>query len=84
MPRIEAMYLRPADVQEECFKELISLGESTEWGKKYGYSDIRNSEDFRKNVPISTYEELFPYIDRMMRLRMRVMALTAVRAEPSE
>jgi len=73
MPRIEAMYLRPADVQEECFKELISLGESTEWGKKYGYSDIRNSEDFRKNVPISTYEELFPYIDRMMQGEQNIL-----------
>jgi hypothetical protein len=45
----------------------------TEWGKKYGYEEIRNVEQYRRNVPISTYEELFPYIDRMMHGEQQVL-----------
>jgi hypothetical protein len=73
MPRIEAMYLRPLELQEACFNELIDMAEFTEWGKKYGYSNIKNQEQFRNQVPISTYEELFPYIDRMMQGEQNVL-----------
>lgn len=66
MPRIEAMYLRPIELQESCFQELIELAKYTEWGKQHGYVAIKNAEQFNRQVPISTYEELFPYINRMM------------------
>ena len=73
MPRIEAMYLRPLELQEACFKELIEMAASTEWGKKYEYAGIKNQEQFRDKVPVSTYEELFPYIDRMMQGEQNVL-----------
>ena len=73
MPRIEAMYLRPLELQEACFKELIEMAASTEWGKKYDYAGIKNQEQFRDKVPVSTYEELFPYIDRMMQGEQNVL-----------
>jgi len=66
MPRIEAMYQRPIELQQLCFQELIELAKYTEWGKRYGYAEIKNAEQFNRQVPISTYEELFPYINRMM------------------
>lgn len=66
MPRIEAMYDRPIELQEACFQELIELAKYTEWGKQHGYAEIKNAEQFNRQVPISTYEELFPYINRMM------------------
>ena len=73
MPRIEAMYLRPLELQEACFKELIEMAASTEWGKKFDYAGIKNQEQFRDKVPVSTYEELFPYIDRMMQGEQNVL-----------
>jgi hypothetical protein len=73
MPRIEAMYRRPIELQEECFFELIDFSKQTEWGKIHGYSQIENEEQFRRQVPISTYEELFPYIDRMMQGEQNVL-----------
>ncbi|MCC9165319.1 GH3 auxin-responsive promoter family protein [Pontibacter harenae] len=57
----------PHEVQEELFRNLVSTAKHTEWGKKYGYSDIKSVKEFQERVPISTYEDLFPYIDRVMK-----------------
>ncbi|MEN9296656.1 MAG: hypothetical protein RJA42_925, partial [Bacteroidota bacterium] len=36
MPRIEAMYDRPLELQEQMLQGLLSHGRSTEWGSLYG------------------------------------------------
>ncbi|MFM1912575.1 MAG: hypothetical protein RIR51_413, partial [Bacteroidota bacterium] len=66
MPRIEAIYEKPLILQQNVFSELIESASPTEWGKKYDYASIQNYQTFKERVPISTYEELFPYIERMM------------------
>ena len=56
----------PIGAQERVFKKLIKKGKNTEWGKKYNYGSINNISDFQKNVPISYYEDLLPFISKMM------------------
>jgi hypothetical protein len=73
MPRIEAHFKNPLELQHTSLDELIFSGRNTEWGKKYGYSDLGNYEQFKASVPISTYEEIFPYIDRMMHGEQNVL-----------
>jgi hypothetical protein len=73
MPRIEEHFKNPLELQHTSLDELIFSGRNTEWGKKYGYSDIGNYEQFKARVPISTYEEIFPYIDRMMHGEQNVL-----------
>ncbi|MEY2894873.1 MAG: hypothetical protein RIS42_592, partial [Bacteroidota bacterium] len=73
MPRIEAMYERPLDLQYDGLTRLITAGRDTEWGRKYGYADFGSYATFRERVPISTYEELFPYIERMMQGEQQVL-----------
>lgn len=63
--QIELFIKYPHDVQDEWFERLISEGENTEWGKKYDYRSITNVHQFGERVPISTYEDLKPYIDRL-------------------
>mgnify|MGYP002231781807 FL=1 len=41
------------------------MAANTEWGKKYDYASIRTYEDFKKRLPIQTYEEIKPYVERM-------------------
>jgi hypothetical protein len=64
--QIEYFMNHPHDVQHKLFDYLISMARHTEWGKKYGYSDIDSLEKFKQQVPISTYEQFYPYIDRML------------------
>ncbi len=73
MPRIEEHFKNPLSLQYSSLEELIFSGRNTEWGKKYGYSEIGNYEQFKAKVPISTYEEIFPYIDRIMHGEQNVL-----------
>lgn len=64
--QIELFMKYPHEVQEEWFQNLIFTAQHTEWGKKYGYTDISNSKTFKERVPIQTYDTLKPYIERML------------------
>ncbi len=63
--QIELFIKYPHDVQMEWFRRLINHGKPTEWGKKYDYKSIKNVEQYAQRVPISAYEDLKPYIDRL-------------------
>jgi hypothetical protein len=71
--QIELFMKYPFEVQEELFQRLIQRGKDTEYGSKYGFADFRNHEDFQKRVPIVSYEELAPYIDRLMKGEQNVL-----------
>lgn len=63
----------PHDVQDELFRKLIRTAKQTEFGKEHGFKEISSLGSFRRNVPISTYEDIFPYIDRLMRGEQNVL-----------
>src|SRR3989337_817313 len=76
--QIELFMKYPHDVQEELFKKLILEASATEFGKKYGFSDIETVAQYREKVPIFTYEKLFPYIKRLMRGEQNILWPTEV------
>ncbi len=55
----------PSATQLSVFNYLIEKSENTEWGKKYNYSDIKDYKSFQDTVPILTYEEFRPYLERI-------------------
>ena len=65
--QIELFMKYPHDVQDEWFQNLISSAEATEWGKKYDYKSIFTLEDYKNRVPISDYDDIKDYIDRMIK-----------------
>jgi hypothetical protein len=73
LPRIQAFMNRPMDTQEVVFWQLIQSAKGTEWGKKYDYRSIASIRDFQQRVPISAYEDLFPYIDRIMKGEQNIL-----------
>lgn len=46
--------------------EVLAANKNTEIGKKYKFPTIKNVMDFQKQVPLSTYEDYRPYINRMV------------------
>ena len=52
-------------MQREVLARLISRAKDTEYGREHSFSSIRDYEQFAKNVPVNTYEELKAGIDRM-------------------
>jgi len=63
----ENIYRNALDTQIQMFEQLIKSAKNTEWGKKYEYANIKNIEQFRKNVPAQSYEEFYEYIERSLR-----------------
>src|SRR5690554_5569389 len=62
--QIEYFMTHPNEVQEALLMGLISKAKDTELGVKYGFSSIKSYADFARQVPITTYEEYQPYIER--------------------
>jgi hypothetical protein len=63
----------PHEVQSELFNSLLQTAKQTDWGRQYGYSDISSPNQYRERVPVSTYEDLFPQIERAMKGEANVL-----------
>lgn len=57
----------PVATQEKVFSELIQNARQTHFGKDHNFSAITTIADFQKQVPVRDYEELKPYVDRMVK-----------------
>lgn len=55
----------PNEVQNELLEAFIEQGAKTEYGKKHSFFELKNYQDF-KNIPLQTYEDVKPYVDRLM------------------
>ena len=64
--RIEHWVNEPIATQREVLQDLITHGQYTHFGTKYGFSDIFNIRKFKETVPIHEYEDLKPYIQMIM------------------
>ncbi len=53
-------------LQQKTFSNLIHEAKSTAFGTDHHFASIKNYEDFKKYVPVRDYEELRPYIDRVV------------------
>lgn len=56
---------KPMEQNEALLRKIIKKNRNTEFGRLHGFDKIRSIEDFRKNVPVSGYEDYVAYIDRM-------------------
>lgn len=57
---------RPIETQQKVLDELIAGAKTTAFGKDHGFDSIKNYEDFKANVPITDYEGMKPYINRVV------------------
>lgn len=55
----------PDNVQNEQFRTLIEKSADTSWGKAHDYGKIRSIEQFQERVPLQTYEDILPYVERL-------------------
>ncbi|MFY7957681.1 MAG: GH3 auxin-responsive promoter family protein [Flavobacterium macrobrachii] len=65
--KTQAWANNPVETQQKVFQELIFQAKDTVFGKDHHFSEIKTVEDFAKQVPIRDYEELRPYVDRMVK-----------------
>lgn len=56
----------PYSAQRNVLQHLVTQAQYTEFGKKYQFNRLFTVKDFKKRIPIHDYEDLKPYIQRMM------------------
>lgn len=57
---------KSAEVQHNWMKKLVEDAKHTAFGKDHRFDAIKSYEDFKKAVPVRDYEELKPYIHRIL------------------
>ncbi|WP_345374096.1 GH3 auxin-responsive promoter family protein [Algivirga pacifica] len=73
MEDIEFFMRNPLEAQDRIFNQLLSSAQNTEWGKKYQYREIKDIYQYQQQVPVSAYEDLYPYIERMMKGEQNIL-----------
>ncbi|MCS6976350.1 MAG: GH3 auxin-responsive promoter family protein [Gemmatales bacterium] len=56
----------PRELQEAIRQRIIAKQRDTQFGREHRFDEIRTLADFRRNLPISRYEDYEPYI-RLLR-----------------
>jgi hypothetical protein len=79
MHQIELFIKYPHDVQQECLRKLIDAAKHTQWGLRHDYENTFTLEQFKKNVPVQTYESLKPFIDKIRKGEQNVLWNTDIK-----
>lgn len=58
---------KPVQTQQDVFKSLIENAQFTQFGKDHHFNQIKTFEDFQKQVPVRDYEDLKPYIEKVIK-----------------
>ena len=56
----------PVAAQKKVFEKLIASAATTAFGSDHDFENISSHADFAARVPIRDYEELKPYVDRVV------------------
>jgi len=64
MAQIELARREPVESQRALMAHLLSRGSATAFGRAHGLNTARNWKDFKQRVPVRSYDELKPWIER--------------------
>src|ERR671910_1583247 len=61
-----ALSRTPTQAQDRLLRQILEANAETEFGRRHGFGGITSFQQFQERVPISTYEDLEPYITAEM------------------
>lgn len=68
----------PLSAQRNVLQHLVTQAQYTEFGRKYHFSRMFTVKDFKNRVPIHEYDDLKPYIKRMMEGEQNILWNTPI------
>lgn len=77
--QIELFIKYPNEVQEEVLYQLLEFAKDTEIGRKYGFESIKSYSTFKERVPIVSYEEVEPLIERTRKGEQNIFWPTSIK-----
>jgi hypothetical protein len=79
MHQIELFMKYPMEVQDEWLKKLLKQAKDTEFGKRYGFENINNYEQYKNLVPVQNYESAKHDIDRIRKGEQNILWPTEIK-----
>jgi len=76
--QIEHWLENPVETQREVLQHLVTSAQYTEFGRRYDFSKIFSIREFKNAVPIHEYDDIKPYIHRVMRGEQNVLWNTPI------
>lgn len=64
--QIEKFRTKAEEIQAGQLSRLLEKGRHTVWGKQHHFGNIHSYNDFTKQIPLHTYDDLKPCINRMI------------------
>jgi len=71
--KIAYMRKNAVSLQQQVFMQIVRQAKDTAFGRDHNFAQIAGYDDFKKRVPVSDYEDLRPYIDRIVHGETDVM-----------
>ena len=68
----------PILAQRNVLQHLVTQAQYTEFGRKYQFSRLFTVKDFKNRIPIHEYDDLKPYIKRMMEGEQNILWNTPI------
>jgi GH3 auxin-responsive promoter len=65
--QMEAVWRDAVPVQERALQTLVLRARDTVWGRTHGFRDVRGAADFQRRVPVTTYLDVRPLVERAIR-----------------
>ncbi len=65
MPRIRDTVKYPHRYQQQIFNHLLKAGCQTKFGAHFNFNSFKSYNDFNRAVPLSEYEDLKPWIEKI-------------------
>lgn len=56
---------RPEELQAKVLRRLLHDAARTTWGRDHGYGETGDYATYAARVPLQTYDDIRPYVDRM-------------------
>ncbi|MBO2008487.1 GH3 auxin-responsive promoter family protein [Hymenobacter negativus] len=73
LPRLARIRQQPHEVQARLLRGLLRRAQGTEWGQRYGFQEQMTVAAFGRRVPVNTYEQLYPELEKVLRGQTNVL-----------
>lgn len=71
--KIDSWASKPEVTQRKVFQNLIKRAENTEFGRDHEFGTIQSPADFAQKVPVRDYEELKPYVEKVVEGKVNIL-----------
>src|SRR5215813_7913186 len=64
--RFMQQYTTPREVQQSLIEKILRRNAGTVFGKEHGFRKIKTISEYQRQVPIRTWPEISPLVDRIV------------------